>query len=118
MQHKASWSEEKLAKELGTPLDVLRRKIGFWVKHGVLLESLSRSGAHFYVRAVQLAVRKNSDDATPIAMDEDEEDSALLSQEEQLKQASYSDIMLFWEFSAYFCNTCWFLLTECSLLDG
>ncbi len=86
-QRKASWTEAALAKELGTSVDMLRRKIGFWVKHGVLLEKLNHSsGGHHYMRTSQLSGSDPSSEPATIAMDEDDGASALVSQEEQLKQ--------------------------------
>ena len=70
-------------------MDVLRRKIGFWVKHGVLMEKLDRTGnSHSYTRTTHLAAADLGNEAATIAMDEDEGESALVSQEEQLKQVS------------------------------
>lgn len=87
LQRKATWPEAALAKELGTSVEVLRRKIGFWVKHGVLIERLDRTGnGHQYIRTNQLAARESGGEVATIAMDEDEGESALVSQEEQLKQ--------------------------------
>ena len=81
------WPEVSLAKELGTSVDVLRRKIGFWVKHGVLTEKMDNTGnSHHYIRTKQLAAQESGSEAAAIAMDEDEGVSALVSQEEQLKQ--------------------------------
>ena len=89
LQRKAAWPEAGLAKELGTSVDVLRRKIGFWVKHGVLMEKLDRTGnSHSYTRTTHLAAGDLGNEAATIAMDEDEGESALVSQEEQLKQVS------------------------------
>ena len=95
MQNKALWPEGKLAEELGTTLDVLHRKIGFWVKHGVLLESQTSSGAHLYTRTQQLSSQDIGDGSVPIAMEEDEGESALVSQEEQLKQVRSAFSCLF-----------------------
>lgn len=88
MQHKTAWLEEQLAEELGTTIDVLHRKIGFWVKHGVLLESRTLQGKNLYTRTQQLNTGDAGDGSVPIAMEEDDGESALLSQEEQLKQVS------------------------------
>ena len=86
MQSRATWAEDRLARELGTTTEVLRRKIGFWVKHGVLCERTGRAGGHTYTRAEQLATGEVGDRVMQVGMEEDEGESALVSQEEQLKQ--------------------------------
>jgi len=87
VQNKAAWPDDALAAQLGTAVDVLRRKASFWVKHGVLTESPGR-GKLTYTRALVLSSAEGGNDADdgPIAMEEDEGGSALVSQEEQLKQ--------------------------------
>ena len=85
-QIRSTWSEESLAEIVGTVPEVLRRKAGFWVKHGVLSEDTDRRGTHTYTRASHLSAQEVGDEVVPIAMDEDEGESALVSQEEQLKQ--------------------------------
>ena len=79
-----------LAGELGTNIEVLRRKASFWVKHSVLSES-QVGGKLTYMRATELSSGEAGEEVEdgPIAMEEDEGGSALLSQEEQLKQVAF-----------------------------
>jgi hypothetical protein len=89
------WPDDALAAQLGTVVDILRRKASFWVKHGVLTESPGR-GKLTYTRALVLSSGEGGHDADdgPIAMEEDEGRSALVSQEEQLKQVRrYLDLL-------------------------
>jgi len=95
LQSSAAWADDKLAGYLGITVDVLRRKASFWVKHGVLAESQGR-GRLTYTRTTMLSSGEDGEDPEggPIAMEEDEGGSTLVSQEEQLKQVPFTALLL------------------------
>ena len=89
MQQRAKWTADNLAKEMGTTAETLRRKAALWVKHGVLVESQGKDGKLSYARAQTLkSARPGSGGGDGMAVDDDEEGTALVSQEDQLKQVS------------------------------
>ena len=91
MQQRAKWTADSLAREMGTTAETLRRKAAFWVKQGALVESQAKDGRLSYARAQALkSVRPGSGGGDVMAVDDEEASTALVSQEDQLKQASSS----------------------------
>ena len=73
---------------MGSTREIVNRKAGFWVKHGVLAVQLDGQGRSLYERVSSLeqAASSQGANAAPVAMDDGS--SALISEEDQAQQAS------------------------------
>ncbi|XP_062149366.1 anaphase-promoting complex subunit 2-like isoform X2 [Alnus glutinosa] len=90
-QEETSWTSKTLAAAIGIPVDVLNRRINFWISKGILEESLGAvSSDHvFTLMEGMIETSKNSGNSGSsedlVAGDEDGERS-VISAEDQLRK--------------------------------
>ena len=90
-QAAAQWAAADLAAEMGTSVPILRRRIIFWLKQGVLHEAQGPRGQLCYARVKSLA---DGGSASLATMEEDGEDSsALVNAETQLQQVGNKPVI-------------------------
>ncbi|CAM9002041.1 unnamed protein product [Rhodiola kirilowii] len=86
-QEQASWNLKSLSAAIGVPVDVLQRRINFWISKGILTESVGAdSNDHVYTLVESMAdTAKNSvSGGDDLAVDEGE--SSVASVEAQLRK--------------------------------
>ncbi|KAJ8670804.1 hypothetical protein QAD02_002063 [Eretmocerus hayati] len=103
-ERRAEWSLDDLSTELHVPTTVLRRKIGLWLSHGLLAESLDARDTFVTVEAAppgsQAAPHQTAavlaQPAAPVDMilDEEELESAMASASDQREE----ELQVFWSY--------------------
>lgn len=89
-QEKSSWTLEELSAKLGTPKELMHRKLALWQQHGVLREE---AGGRYYV--VETGSSKEKMERGVMLIDSDEErDSNTTTQSEQREEK----LQLFWAY--------------------
>lgn len=89
-QEQTSWSSKNLAAAIGVPVDVLYRRINFWISKGVLAESLGTdSSDHLFTLADSIVdagkTGANSGSCEELVAD-DEGERSVASVEDQLRK--------------------------------
>ncbi|KAF9623696.1 hypothetical protein IFM89_003841 [Coptis chinensis] len=88
-QDQAGWSSKDLAAAIGVPLDVLNRRINFWISKGVIVESVgTEADNHIFSLVDGMVDSRNGVTNSPfedLAADEEGETS-VASLEEQLRK--------------------------------
>ncbi|CAI9096563.1 OLC1v1032742C1 [Oldenlandia corymbosa var. corymbosa] len=90
-QDEKSWSSKDLAAAVGVPVDVLNRRIGFWISKGVLSESAD-ADANKHIFSLVEGVNDNGKTASnsgireELMVGDDEGERAVASVEDQLRK--------------------------------
>ncbi|XP_062155122.1 anaphase-promoting complex subunit 2-like [Alnus glutinosa] len=90
-QEQTSWTSKSLAASIGIPVDVLNRRINFWISKGILAESLGADSSDhvFTLMEGMIEASKNSGNSGSfedlVEGDEDGERS-VVSAEDQLRR--------------------------------
>ncbi|CAA6665214.1 unnamed protein product [Spirodela intermedia] len=90
-QEQASWTSKNLAAAVGTPVDILNRRISFWVSKGILVESPgSDSYDHIYTVVDEMSETNRNGLAKgtleDLSANDEEGEGSLASVEEQLRK--------------------------------
>ncbi|KAL0541181.1 hypothetical protein IC582_021220 [Cucumis melo] len=90
-QHKKSWSARSLAAAVGVPVDVLSRRINFWVNKGILSESRTADSTdHVYVLVESMIDTSknvsNNGNNEDLMVGEDEGEGSVASVEDQIRK--------------------------------
>lgn len=87
-QEQTSWTSKNLSVATGMPVDVLNRKINFWINKGIIAESLGNDPSDHIFTLVESMVDSNKNGGNPeelLAGDEEGEGS-IASVEDQLRK--------------------------------
>ncbi|KAA0038884.1 anaphase-promoting complex subunit 2 [Cucumis melo var. makuwa] len=90
-QHKKSWSARSLAAAVGVPVDVLSRRINFWVNKGILSESRTADSTdHVYILVESMIDTSknvsNNGNNEDLMVGEDEGEGSVASVEDQIRK--------------------------------
>ncbi|XP_022946536.1 anaphase-promoting complex subunit 2 [Cucurbita moschata] len=90
-QHQKSWSAKSLAAAIGLPVDVLSRRINFWVNKGILTESRAADSTdHVYVLVENMIDTSknvsNNGNNEDLMVGEDEGEGSVASVEDQIRK--------------------------------
>ncbi|KAL8533782.1 hypothetical protein ACS0TY_009974 [Phlomoides rotata] len=86
-QEQTSWTSKNLAAAVGVPVDVLNRRIYFWINKGIIAESVEDSGEHKFtlVESGKSGVSSGSFEELPVG-DEDGEGSVATAEDQLRKE--------------------------------
>ncbi|XP_024029437.1 anaphase-promoting complex subunit 2 [Morus notabilis] len=88
-QDEASWTSKNLATAIGVPVDVLNRRINFWISKGVLAESIREDNNHVFTLMEGMVDSSknvgNSGNCEELVAD-DEGEKSVASVEDQLRK--------------------------------
>ncbi|KAI4373861.1 hypothetical protein MLD38_011927 [Melastoma candidum] len=90
-QDQKSWSSKDLATAIGVPVDVLDRRINFWISKGILAESVEPKSSERAYTILEAAADAgtsgvNNDSGEEFVAGDEEEDGTVASVEDQLRK--------------------------------
>uniref|UniRef100_A0A5B7AKH4 Anaphase-promoting complex subunit 2 n=1 Tax=Davidia involucrata TaxID=16924 RepID=A0A5B7AKH4_DAVIN len=89
-QDQTSWTSKNLAAAIGVPMDVLNRRINFWISKGILAESLGAdSNDHIFTLVDGMADTKtgvNSGSCDELLVGDEDGERSVASVEDQLRK--------------------------------
>ncbi|KAG9146919.1 hypothetical protein Leryth_021563 [Lithospermum erythrorhizon] len=88
-QDKKSWTPENLAVAVGVPVDVLNKRINFWISKGIIAESAGASSSDHSYTLVEAETGKGgatSGGSEELLLGDEEGDRSVASVEDQLRK--------------------------------
>ncbi|KAK6159923.1 hypothetical protein DH2020_003304 [Rehmannia glutinosa] len=89
-EDQTSWTSKNLAVAVGVPVDVLNRRIYFWINKGILAESIQESGDHTFTLVEALAesgkTGVNSGGCEELLAGDEDGERSVASVEDQLRK--------------------------------
>uniref|UniRef100_A0A7N0VMU8 Anaphase-promoting complex subunit 2 n=1 Tax=Kalanchoe fedtschenkoi TaxID=63787 RepID=A0A7N0VMU8_KALFE len=86
-QEQSSWNSKSLSTAIGVPLDVLQRRINYWISKGILTESVGAdSNGHMYTLVESMADTGKNGVSGGEDLAAEEGESSVASVEEQLRK--------------------------------
>ncbi|KAL0336406.1 UNVERIFIED_CONTAM: Anaphase-promoting complex subunit [Sesamum radiatum] len=89
-EDQTSWTSKNLAAAVGVPVDVLNRRIYFWINKGILAESVQESGDHKFTLVEALVesgkTGVNTGSCEELLVGDEEGETSVASVEDQLRK--------------------------------
>ncbi|PIN13292.1 Anaphase-promoting complex (APC), subunit 2 [Handroanthus impetiginosus] len=89
-EDQTSWTSKNLAAAVGVPVDVLNRRIYFWINKGILAESVEESGDHKFTLVESLVDSGksgvNSGSCEELLVGDEDAERSVASVEDQLRK--------------------------------
>ncbi|KAL2226160.1 UNVERIFIED_CONTAM: Anaphase-promoting complex subunit 2 [Sesamum indicum] len=89
-EDQTSWTSKNLAAAVGVPVDVLNRRIYFWINKGILAESIQESGDHKFTLVEALVesgkTGANTGSCEELLVGDEEGETSVASVEDQLRK--------------------------------
>lgn len=89
-EDQTSWTSKNLAAAVGVPVDILNRRIYFWINKGILAESVQESGDHTFTLLEAMAesgkAGVSSGSSEELLVGDEDGDRSVASVEDQLRK--------------------------------
>ncbi|XP_010467021.1 PREDICTED: anaphase-promoting complex subunit 2 [Camelina sativa] len=85
-QEKKSWTSKDLAAVIGVPVDVLTRRVNFWISKGVLRESTGVDSTSNVLTLVESITDSGKNEGEELLTGDEESETSIASVEDQLRK--------------------------------